>query len=661
MTDATRAVFLSYASQDGEAARRICEALRATGVEVWFDQSELRGGDAWDRQIRKQIRDCALFIPIISANSQARLEGYFRLEWRLAVERTHLMADRKAFLMPVVIDDTKDQDAEVPDSFRAVQWTRLPGGESPPAFCERIVVLLAGGETPGHTFVAPIPVRYIPPRSKRLPWVAVAVVGVLVGGWQAWRLMTPKAASHVVASAAAFDPPSHSIAVLPFVNMSDDKEQEYFSEGLTEELLNSLSRLNELQVAARTSSFSFQGEHPDIATVAHKLNVGAVLEGSVRRSAQTVRITVQLINGVTGFRLWSQTYDRDLGDVLKLQTEIANAVASAMKVTLLSDARAKIELGGTRTPGAFDAHLRASKAYFEGQTEKEMHAAIAGYTEAVRLDSNYALAYADRSLALASFAVDWAKGSVLRTDYSNRAKADARKAIALASELAEGHLALAGQLTDSLDFIGASQEYERALALAPGNARILRDYGLFAAKMGHVDAGLSAAHRSVELDPLNPSAHSALGWGLLVARRYADGIVALKNAKALAPNNGWVNAWLGYAYYQLRNLPSARAACEEGTIVFLKGYCLALVYEKLGRHADAESMLAGMRASWGDDGAVFYAMIYAEWGDSALAMDWLETAMRHHDAYLTFVKTRFDSLRGEPRFQAIEQALNFPD
>ena len=137
--------------------------------------------------------------------------------------------------------------------------------------------------------------------------------------------------------------------------------------------------------------------------------------------------------------------------------------------------------------------------------------------------------------------------------------------------------------------------------------------------------------------------------------------MALKDAKALAPNDGWINSWLGYAYYRISNLQSARAVCEEGTVGFLNGFCLALVYEKLGRHADAQSMLANMRASWGDEGAVFYAMIFAEWGDTARALDSLETAMRHRDAYLTFVRTRFDALRKEPRFQAIERALKFPD
>jgi TolB-like protein len=664
MIGSKRAVFLSYASEDSAAAERICASLRGAGIEVWFDQSELRGGDSWDQTIRRQIHDCALFVPIISANTEGRKEGYFRREWRLAVERTHDMSDRVSFLLPVVIDSTNDDGADVPESFLRVQWTRLPGGETPAAFCERIGVLLDRAEAVVQSSIPSSVASHLGPKHGSRRWVVLGVAGVLtaaVFGWQAWRHTSPKVAPRGALTTPAFNPPPHSIAVLPFVNMTGDKEQEYFSEGLTEELLNSLTRLNVLQVAARTSSFSFQGEHPDIATVVHRLNVGAVLEGSVRRSEHKVRVTVQLVNGVTGFHIWSQTYDRDLGDVLKLQTEIANAVASALKVTLLGNVTERIELGGTRDPGAFDAHLRAVKAYIDGQTEQDLQAAIAGYTKAIRLDPNYALAYADRSFALSAFAVDWTKEPARRAAYGNRASADARKAIALAPDLAEGHLALAGQLTDFLDFKGANQEYTRAVALAPGDARVLRNYAMFAAKMGQIEPGLSAARRSVQLDPLNPSAHSALSFVLMAASRFNEAIAALKDAKVLAPHDGWINGWLGYAYYKIGDLQSARGACEQGPVGFLDGYCLALVYEKLGQHADAESMLAKLRAAWGDDGSVFYAMVYNEWGDDARALDWLETAMRHHSAYLTFVTTRFDSLRKVPRFQAIVQALNFPD
>jgi hypothetical protein len=150
VSDANRAVFLSYASQDADAARRICEALRAAGVEVWFDQSELRGGDSWDAKIRKQIKECALFVPVISANTQARLEGYFRLEWKLAAQRTHTMAEEKAFVLPLVIDATPDAEAIVPAEFKAVQWTRLPGEEFAPGFAQRTRALLAGRQPGGR-------------------------------------------------------------------------------------------------------------------------------------------------------------------------------------------------------------------------------------------------------------------------------------------------------------------------------------------------------------------------------------------------------------------------------------------------------------------------------------------------------------------------------
>src|SRR6266436_9067531 len=138
VTEPSHAVFLSYASQDAKAAQRICEALRAAGIGVWIDQSALRGGDVWDQTIRKQIKTCFLFLPVISRHTHERDEGYFRLEWKLAVDRSHFMTTNKAFLLPVVVDDTRENDENVPDRFREIHWTRLPGGETQPAFVERV-------------------------------------------------------------------------------------------------------------------------------------------------------------------------------------------------------------------------------------------------------------------------------------------------------------------------------------------------------------------------------------------------------------------------------------------------------------------------------------------------------------------------------------------
>ncbi len=461
--------------------------------------------------------------------------------------------------------------------------------------------------------------------------------------------------------AAAFAPPTHSIAVLPFVNLSGDKEQEYFSDGLTEELLNSLTHIDGLQVAARTSSFTFR-EHPDVAEMAHKLNVATVLTGSVRRSGNTVRIGAQLINAVTGFHYWSKTYDRDLGDVLKLQTEIATAVASALEVTLLGDLGAKIELGGTRNPAAFDAYLRALKAFNSGHGASSYQSAIAEYTEAIRLDSNYALAFANRSNALCAYAAEFATGTAVR-GFLDRAHADADQAVKLGPELAEGHLALARFYTGSIDYMRASKACQRAIALAPGNAEVLADGGRIAVWMGRHAAGLAAARRAVTLDPLNPRRRFLLASTLYSVRRYEEAVATFGEAIALEPKYKAAYGARGLAYYGRSDFQSARSSCETEPGHWLSQWCLALAYDKLGRHPDAEGELNKLQSAMGDSAAYQYATIYAHWGNRPKALEWLDTAMRLHDPGLGYLKTDplMDPLRQEPRFQAIAQALKFPD
>ena len=345
MTEPSRAVFLSYASQDAGAARRICEALRTAGVEVWFDQSALRGGDAWDAAIRRQIKSCALFIPVISRNTHQREEGYFRLEWKLAVDRSHLMTTSRAFLLPVAIDDIGDDDEHVPDRFRELQWTRLPGGEATPAFVERVSRLLAHDEhaapaataqpsvaapavsggaqvtAPAATAVAAGATGRTARRFTPAALLAIAVVVIAMGYLVVDRLVLNKhgasagngAPSPVQPGASAPEAISQkSIGVLPFVDMSEKQDQGYFSDGLTEELLDLLSQVQDLRVPSRTSWFYYKGKAEDIAAIAQRLRVAHVLEGSVRKSGSTIRVTAQLIRADNGYHLWSKTYDRDI-------------------------------------------------------------------------------------------------------------------------------------------------------------------------------------------------------------------------------------------------------------------------------------------------------------------------------------------------------------
>ena len=227
MSDQSKAVFLSYASQDGEAARRICDALRAAGIEVWFDRSELRGGDVWDQKIRQQIRDCALFIAIISANTASRLEGYFRLEWDLADQRTHMMARNRAFIVPVSVDATANAGSDVPDSFLRAQWTRLIDGNTPPAFAEQVSRLLSLDH--GHPSTEVMHGARSRQRANPALLLIAALAVMGVGYLVLDKFVPSKHGSeipHTVTAAAptvAVPPaiPEKSIAVLPFVDMSE--------------------------------------------------------------------------------------------------------------------------------------------------------------------------------------------------------------------------------------------------------------------------------------------------------------------------------------------------------------------------------------------------------------------------------------------------------
>jgi tetratricopeptide (TPR) repeat protein len=349
--------------------------------------------------------------------------------------------------------------------------------------------------------------------------------------------------------------------------------------------------------------------------------------------------------------------------VLKLQTDIANAVAGALKIRLLADEAAKIEVGGTHNPAAFDAYLRGSTALMSEHSASTLQGAITAYTEATRLDPNYALAFAGRSQALTRYATEFATGTAIRGAL-DKSQADARHAVGLAPELAEGPLALGLCLSvGSLDFAHASEAYERAMALAPGNAVVLSEGGRIATCIGRFDAGLAAAHRAVTLDPLNPRSRLLLAQALYSARRYQEAVAASTEViTGLDPEYEGAYAVRGLAYYELGDFQNARSSCESRPDHWLSRQCLAVVYNRLGRHGDAEAELAKMKATDGDADAYQYAAIYAQWGNTARALGWLASAMRVRDAGLVQLKTDpfMDPLRLEPRFKAIERELEFP-
>jgi serine/threonine-protein kinase len=462
---------------------------------------------------------------------------------------------------------------------------------------------------------------------------------------------------------SASAPPPHSIAVLPFVNMSGDPKQDYFSDGLSEELLNSLVAIPDLQVAARTSSFTFKGKNEDVADIARKLHVGAVLEGSVRKDGNQVRITAQLISASTGFHLWSQTYDRDLKNVLTLQTEIATAVTRALKATLLADAAAAIEIGGTQSPAAFDAYLRGKNMGRRGLNRENLLARISFFSEAIRLDPNFARAHVGAADAQVGYAGNFAPGPEIRSWY-RRARDHAEKAISLSSELGEAHVAMG--LTwerGYLDFARAQAEYERALSLSPNDPGVLIRSGRFFVTMGRTEEGLSKIRRAIAMDQLNPAAYALLSFALSDAQRYREAIEANNRALQIDANSSDVQNARGVNYLLLGEFDSARQSCETEKRGWQGRLCMAVLYDRLGRHTDAESERAALQAEFGEASAYQLAEIYAQWGNIPKALDWLDTAYRLPDSGIVTLRVDqlVDPLRKEPRFREIERKLNFPN
>lgn len=679
MTESTHAVFLSYASEDADAAQRICDALRAAGIEVWLDRSELRGGDVWDSTIRRQIRTCSLFVPLISASSRARAEGYFRLEWKLAVDRSHLMASDKAFLLPVVIDGTHEGDARVPEKFWEVQWTRLPRGETPPAFIDRVQRLLspAAPHTPPREPAAVVersgasrnsgaaptpkaapdtaPVRPRHSSRVRLGFLVGGVAAILgIGYWSIGRLRTAPPPAPAPRTAAA--PMSEqSIAILPFVDMSEKKDQEYFSDGISEELIDLVTRGTSLRVPARTSSFYFKGKQVTIAEIATALAVTHVLEGSIRKSGNTIRVTVQLIRAADGYHLWSATYDRELKDIFKVQDDIAAAVVEALK-SKLSVPVAGLP-GRPDNPEAYSEYL-LGKQFFNRGNPSGFQSAIAAFHRAIALDPRYAAAYAGLAMAEAY----WADNGGEPADVE-RALADADRAIALAPNLSDGYVARGWmRFSRKWDWPGAQVDLEKALQLDAGDSTTERRYGGLLAALGRVTEGISAVKKAIDSDPLSNAAWGNLGVFYNSSGDYAAARKALERALEINPDSVYARWNLGLTELLKGHFEQALAAFPESDTTAFHQAGVAMAQHSLGHAPQSRQALDALVAKLSERWAYQIAEVYAWRGEPDQAFEWLQRAYTQHDGGLIQIKydRLLTSLRGDSRYAALLRQMNLP-
>jgi TolB-like protein len=493
--------------------------------------------------------------------------------------------------------------------------------------------------------------------GKKLDRWIIAILALAVVLLLADKLVLPKAANPSSAKAIT---PDKSIAVLPFLNMSSDKEQDYFSDGLSEELLNQLAQIPQLRVIARTSSFSFKGKEVDVATIAKALNVANVLEGSVRKSANTLRITAQLVRASDSSQLWSQTYDRQMTDVFKVQDEIAGDVVAALKVKLLpTQELAKTQRTGN--PEAYEHYLLGMDISRRDRLEASQLAAVE-FQKAITLDPGYANAYAMLSIAQARGA-DLASSAAQRTEEIKQALATIDQAITLAPDLALGY-GRRGYLryTRTWDWQGAAADFKRALALDPNNAELLSSYSQSLFFNGHQEEAIALARQATVIDPLSLDIWNNLGLLLFCSGQEAEARLAWQHALDINPGARWPNYHMGYLDLKDGKHESALAHFHASDEPFrLTG--TAMVEHILGHAPESEQALDALKTKYTAGSAFQIAAVYAWRGEKDRAFEWLDRAYDQHDAGMP--RLRYDptlaTLHDDPRFAALVKKMGFAE
>ena len=499
-------------------------------------------------------------------------------------------------------------------------------------------------------------IRVLPrPRSGRAPSVvigSVLVTALALATFVVWRLQHMPSGNKVLSAQV---PPS--IAVLPFEDMSPGKDQQYFSDGLAEELLNDLAKIPGLQVTARTSSFQFRSKNEDLRTIADKLHVATILEGSVRKQGNRVRITAQLIKASDGFHMWSETYDRELKDIFSVQEEIARSVAASLKVTLF-EGKATAATRATN-PEAYNLSLQG-RYFLDPATKESLEKGIGYYEQAVKLDPGYAPAWV--GLARAHYKqVDL--GSVPPEEGFRKAREAAERALTLDSNLAEAHGAV-GWIKENYDWdwSGADASYQRALALAPENVVALRAAADLYSVLGRFDEALTLDRRAVQLDPLDVTQYNHLGRTAYFAGRLQEATAAFNKALELYP--GWPYAhWrLGLVYLALARPQKALAEMQLTKDESYRLHGQALAYHALGKKPESDATLAELITKYQTLRAYQIAEVYAFRGEVGLAFEWLDRAYTQHDSGLCQIKGNplLKNLERDPRYTSLLKKMRLP-
>lgn len=622
-------VFVSYKAEDRARVKPLVSALEADGFSLWWDV-RIGGAAEWRDSIETELNRAKCVIVTWSTQSVGRSGTFVRDEASRALEN--------GTYLPIRIDDCRP-----PLGFGETQALSLVGWKGRRSDQRYQSVLDAVRSLVFDIPPVAGPDDYRPIVSRRvvLSAGAVAAVAATAGGWFALR---PKAAAS-----------SNRIAVLPFANLSGDPAQAYFSDGIAEELRSSLSRIG-MQVIGRTSSDAVR--NMDAKAVAAKLGVSNILTGSVRRSSTTIRIDAQLVSGSDGVERWAQTYDRAPGDTIKIQTDIAESVASALSVTLGQAGRTALTVGGTANPAAQDLVLKAARTDADDDVSIDRNLAL--LDAALSIDPNYSEAYAERAFWL-MLKADNARTANAASRGLAEALATANRSIAIAPKMATGYAYRALIYREQLQLGLALADARRALAMPGKNDAVFGIYAIVLRSIGEFPEALRSNAEAISLDPLSAAHYSSRANILYFARRYREAVDNARRSLQLAPNLGWARGILGDSL--LLQGKTSEAQSELGKLgQDSRLFGEALVATRAGQRSQALGTLDALRRRDGDRGHYRYAQIYAQLGMTDAAFQELELAWSVRDPGLGDLRGDpfLDPLRRDLRFAALDRKIGLP-